>query len=462
MDFRLLGPFEAVHDGQQVAVGSRRQERCLLGVLLLEADRVVSTQRLIDLLWGGDPPGSARGAIQTYVGRLRRSLAPYGLAIATRNDGYVVDAAGHSIDAKLFVDLSRRAITTTDPLQRVQLYDQALGLWRGPLLADVADEPLRVRLDAGLVELRLSTSQRRAEAQLLMGQHDQVAADLSALVEQYPTREALVALLMTALYRSARTADALHFYHQTVKVLDDELGMAPGPELRGVHEQIVRRDRRLDRPAKPIYAVQVRDQWLPWNTTGHPALEFCNTYAGWGGPPLPGGEWLGSYAALAIWTEYQDLADEWTVTRLVRLGRRVPREAATVLEQARTLRANLYACLTNPHDTRAFAVVAGFAEAAAKVSVFESDEDGLGRWRLPPASGLQLPVHAAAQSAAQFLGDLRRNLVCACPGEGCGWLFINRSGRRQFCTLFCSMANCSQPGASGEPHAPNQRSLLIG
>lgn len=464
MEFRLLGPFEAHNGGQQVAAGSRRQERCLLAILLLESGRVVSVRRLIDLLWNGLPPDSARSAIQTYVGRLRRTLAPLGVIIATRHDGYLVETQGHSVDVHEFVELVRDAADTSDPLERIELYDQALRLWRGPLLADVADDSLRGRLGAALVELRLSASQRLADALLVMGRHDDVVANLPPLVQEYPAREALVVLLMTALYRSGRTADALRLYRQTLTVLDEELGVAPGPELRRVHEQIRRRDSRLDRPPKPVYAVRVRDQWLPWKTTGIPALEFCNTYAGWLGPAVPGGEWLGSYPTLAVWTDYMDLADEWTVTRLVRLGRRSPEEAAAALEDGRTLRSNLYACLTNPDDPHAFAVVAEFIEAAAKVSVYERDEDGLGRWRLSPTVGLRLPVHAAAQSAAQFLSDARRFMVCACPGEGCGWLFLNRSGRRTFCTAYCSMATCGgQPEAGGTPTRPGRlTSRLVG
>jgi DNA-binding SARP family transcriptional activator/predicted RNA-binding Zn ribbon-like protein len=449
MEFRLLGPFEARAGGQHVAAGIRRQERCLLAILLLESGRVVSLRRLIDLLWNGCPPGSARSAIQTYVGRLRRVLGPLGVTIATRHDGYLVETHGHSVDVHAFVELVRGAADTADPLERVELYDQALRLWRGPLLADIAGEALRLRLDASLVDLRLTASQRLAEAQLEMGRHDEVLTNLPPMVEQYPTCEPLVALLMTALYRSGRTPDALRIFRQTVTVLNDELGVAPGSELRRLREQIRRRDSRLDRPPKPIYAVRIRDQWLPWKTTGIPALEFCNTYAGWLGPPVPGGEWLGSYATLAVWADYMDLADEWTVTRLVRVGRRSPQEAAEVLEDARMLRSNLHACLTDSADTRAFAVVAEFIQTAAKASVYERDDDGLGQWRLSPNVGLRLPVYAAARSAAQFLSDPRRFMVCACPGEGCGWLFLNRSGRRTFCTVYCSMATCGRRPEDG-------------
>ena len=439
MDFLLLGPFEARHGEQPVAVGSRRQERGLLGILLLEAGRVVTTDRLIELLWDGRPPESARGVIHTYVGRLRQSLSPNGPRISTRHEGYVLHPDGHRIDAADFVDLVHRADSAVDPGERLPLYDRALRLWRGPLLADVTDEPLRTRLDATLVELRLSTSERAAQDRLAMGHHDRVVSDLTVLAEQYPARERLVGLLMTALHRCSRPSEALRLYDVTAKVLDADLGVEPGDELRRLRERILRGDPRLNRPAAPIYMVRVRDEWLPWSVGGHPALDFCNTYAGWRGPGAPGSEWLRGYASLAVWAGHADLADEATVTRLVRLGRRAPGEAGAVLDAARTLRANLYACLTAPEDVRAFSVVARFAEAASKVSVFARDEDtGLGRWTLSPTAGLRIPVHAAALSAAALLMDPRRANVCACRYEKCGWLFLDPSGRRRY----CSVATC--------------------
>jgi SARP family transcriptional regulator, regulator of embCAB operon len=440
MRFGLLGPFEARDKGGlPLTIGSRRQERCLLAILLLEPGHVVTTQRLMDLLWDDQPPESARGAVHTYVGRLRRSLAPHGVRIATRHDGYLIDTTGHQIDAEEFVSLTHQAGQATDPADRVRLYDEALALWRGPLLADVADAPLRMRLDATLTELRLSSMERRAEAQLAMGRQDRVVADLLLVAEHYPTRERLVALLMTALYRSSRQAEALRAYERTVKVLDADLGVEPGLELRELYRQILRGDPRLRRPAAPMYAVRVRDQWLPWSTAGHPALEFCNTYSGWGNPPVPGADWLRSYATLAVWAGYTELVDDGTVSRLVRIGRRSPAQAAAVLEEAKLLRRHLYACLTNPDGT-SFAIVARFAEAAAKASVFALDAGGLGRWTLSAAEGLRLAVHAAAQSAAELLSDPRRRSVVACPNGACGWLFLDASGRRKWCSVF----TCSQ------------------
>jgi SARP family transcriptional regulator, regulator of embCAB operon len=442
MDLRLLGPFEARVDGRPVALGGRRQERCLLGLLLLAAGRAVSTPRLIELLWDEQRPESARGTVHTYVGRLRPALARYGLRIDTRQGGYAIEAGGHRLDVNDFVDLVRRAGAAAGPVEQVRLYDRALGLWRGPLLADVADESLRARLDPELAELRLSSLHRRAEVQLDMGQQDRVVTDLMPLADLYATREGLVALVMTALYRSSRQAEALRLYEGTAAALGRDLGVAPGPELRGLRERIRRDDPRLRRPVGPTYAVRVRSRWLPWSVGGHPALEFCNTYAGWGAPRLARGEWLRDYTTLATWAGHVGLADPPTVTGLLRLARRLPREAVVALNQARALRTSLYRCLTDADDRDAFAAVARFAEAAAKAAVFERDDCGLGRWGLPLSTGLRLPVHAAAHSAADLLGDPRRHTVCACPGDHCGWLFLNPTGRR----VFCSITTCARRG----------------
>lgn len=439
-----MGPFEARHRGEPIEVGSRRQERCLLAILLLDADRIVPVSRLADLLWDGQPPESARGVIHTYVGRLRSRLDPYGVRLETRKDGYLVRADQHVVDVAEFRELVQRAVAAADPEERAALLDQALGLWRGPLFADLADDRLRERLDADLVELRLTSRELQAEALLARRQHDRVAADLAPLVAEHPTRERLVAHLMTALYRGGRRADALGLYRATRSALVDELGLEPGVELQSLHGRMLRGDPGLDQPSVPVHAVQIRGHYLPWNVGGHPALEFCNTYAGWGrSTPLPRGEWLRSYASLAVWAGYLDLADDKTVTILLEAAEREPDAAAAVLDEARTLRGRLYSYLTGDGDLDAFQAVAGYAEAAAKLSVFTRDPDGLGRWTLPPDAGLRLPLHAAARAAADLLADPRRYTVRACPSSECGWLFLDHTGMRKW----CSMATCGKAEA---------------
>jgi DNA-binding SARP family transcriptional activator len=287
MDFQLLGTFEARAGGQSIPVGTRRQERLLLATLLLDAGRIVPIDRLIDLLWDGDPPRSARGAVHTYVGRLRQTLAPHGVTIETRGDGYRFEPAGHTVDAEQFLDRAQSAAAVLDQGERVRLLGAALGMWRGPLLADLAGDELRHRLGAQLAEARLTTTELLADIRLAMGHHDRVIADLTGPAEQYPLRERLIALLMTALYRGHRQAGAIELYQRTRKVLGTDLGVEPGPDLQALHLRILRNDPDLDRPPKPPYAVRVRDQWLPWKAAGHPALEYCNTYAAWNATPSP-------------------------------------------------------------------------------------------------------------------------------------------------------------------------------
>jgi DNA-binding SARP family transcriptional activator/predicted RNA-binding Zn ribbon-like protein len=450
MEFRLLGPFEAHHDGHPVDLGNRRQERCVLAVLLLDAGHLVSTDRLIDLLWNGRPPASARGTLHTYLGRLRAALTPYGVRISSRREGYLVEVDGHQIDVDEFSRLTYRAGGVTEPAERVPLLDRALGLWRGPLLADTADEELRERLHGPLEELRLTALELWAEAQLALGRHARVINELTPLTTGRPPREQLVATLMTALYQGARQADALLLYQRTRQALVADLGVEPGPGLREVHRRILREDHRLDRPGRRVYEVRVRGASLPWSVGGHPALDFCNTFAGWRHAiPPPGAEWLRDYRTLAVWAEHVGLVDDVTVSRLRELARRDPDRAADVLEEARVLRGRLYACLTDPDDRPAFDAVARRAEAAAKVLVFRRDVDGRGRWWPDLAAGLALPVHAAAWSAAELLADPRRLTVRACPDAGCGWLFLDGSGLRRWCSLgTCGQSANNRPCAA--------------
>ncbi|MFJ8863120.1 BTAD domain-containing putative transcriptional regulator [Streptomyces sp. NPDC102451] len=442
MEFQLLGPFEARHDGARVLVSGRRQERCLLSILLLDAGRVVATERLAELLWDGDASATARRTLHTYIGRLRARLRPHGLHIDTRNGGYVLDPGGHTIDAREFVALCGRARADGDAVRRVRLYDEALALWRGPLLAGVADEALSDRLCGHLTELRLSALEERAEDLLELGEHAEVVAGLAPTIPLHPERERLVAAHMTALHRSGRQAEALDLYRLTRQALVSRLGVEPGAALRTLHERMLRGDPRLDRPPGPVYAVRVGGEWLPWSTSGHPALEFCNTWAGWGGPPSPGSEWLRAYSTLAVWAGHLDLAEDRLVSGLLKQASRQPKDATAALEEAREFRTRLYAALTDPDDVPAFRAVAAAAEDAAKVSAFVRGEDGLGRWRLPPSAGLRLPLLGVARSAADLLADPARFMIRVCPGAGCGWVFPDESGRRRWCSL----------GTCGKPH----------
>lgn len=437
MEFRLLGAFDALHEGRQVLVGSRRQERCLLAILLLHPDQVVSTARLIDLLWDGTPPPSAQGTVHTYVGRLRAALRPYGVCLDTRHEGYVValETGQHTVDVGTFTSLSRQATATHDPASRLRLLEHAHALWRGPLLADVADDRLRDRLGGpALLDTRLTAHEQHAEAALALGQHERVTGQLGPLLDQHPTRERLVTAQMTALYRAGRRAEALDLYRATHHTLADQLGIQPSPALRALHSRVLRADPDLERPAIPTYAVRVDDQWLPWTAAGHPALEFCNTYAGWAGPPQPRGEWLATYGTLLSWARYHDLVDPPLANSLRRQARCRAEEAEGQLRAARQFRALLRACLV-AQDARAFKEVAKAAQRAYRYAEFVRDEDGLGHWRLTSAAGLRLPLLAVARSAADLLAAPGHLTVSACQSPSCGWLFLDSARRRRWCGL---------------------------
>ena len=432
MDFGLLGDFRADHDGQPVPVG-RRHERLTLGLLLLAAGEVVATSRLLEAIWP-DPPANGRGTLHTYIGRLRRTLRPFGVQILRSGDGYLVETAGHTTDVGRFRELSAAGAAATDPIERLRAYDAALRLWRGPVLGDLGDAELIERFAGSLTRQRLTDAETVAQLRVEMGEPEIVVTELLALAEAEPTRERLVALVMTALYRCGRRADALKLFDRSAVALR-ELSVDPPEPLLTLFEQITLADPELIRPAAPVYAVRARGEWLPWNTSGHPALEFCNTYAGWGKEErVPGSEWLRTYSTLAVWAGQAGLIEDWDVTRLLREARRRPEAAAEVRLEARELRAQLYSGLIEDQAS-GFKAVATVAERAAKVSSFERGEDGLGRWRVSPSAGLRLPLYAVAWSAAELLADPRRFTVRACPGEDCGWLFLDGAARRRWCSL---------------------------
>jgi DNA-binding SARP family transcriptional activator len=243
MEFRLLGPLEVVDDvGQAVALGGRRP-RALLALLLLNANRAVSTERLIDAVWGEDPPANARSTLQVHVHALRKALGAD--RIVTRAPGYLARVESGELDAERF-----------EQLVGAGSYDEALGLWRGPALADLVGEEFARADAARLDEARLTADEARIAAELEAGRHVALTAELDALVALHPHRERLRAQQMLALYRSGRQADALAAYRDARTALD-ELGLEPSAELRGLEQQILRHDPDLD------LAVPKTDAHLP-------------------------------------------------------------------------------------------------------------------------------------------------------------------------------------------------------
>ncbi len=245
MQFRLLGPVEATADGRRVPLG-RRQERWLVCLLLLDAGRVLATSRILDLMWDGDAPPSARRTLHTYVARLRGTLGGYGVDLRGSGDGYLLDVDPAVVDSHRFASAVAAARLVGDPLHRSRALWEALAMWQGPLFAGAADERLRARVGGALLELRLTAAELRAEALMECGRIDDAVGALSDLVREQPTREHLIGLAMTALYRGGRQVDALALYRQTRAVLAGEYGVEPSPALQLIHERVLRNDAALD------------------------------------------------------------------------------------------------------------------------------------------------------------------------------------------------------------------------
>jgi len=247
MEFRLLGPLEVEEHDHSLALGGVKQ-RSLLAVLLLHANQVVSADRLTDELWGAAPPRTAGKTIQVYVSKLRKELGEGRLT--TRAPGYLLHVAQSELDLARFEELVGEA-RASDPASAAQKLREALALWRGPALADLAYEPFTQPEIARLEELRLAALELRIDADLATGRHADVVGELEALVAEHPLRERLRYLLMLALYRSARQADALDAYRQTRRELSEALGLEPSEDLRRLEQAILNHDPALDLPPEP-------------------------------------------------------------------------------------------------------------------------------------------------------------------------------------------------------------------
>jgi YVTN family beta-propeller protein len=244
LQFRILGPLEVLRGGAIVDLGPRKQ-RAVLALLLLNANRVVPTERLIDELWGDEPPETARSALQVYVAALRKALGGEGSALRTSAPGYVLDVEPGALDLDRFTALRAEAQAAGDDERRSEALREALELWRDAPLADLSTEPFAAKAVARLEEQRLEALEQRIDADLALGRHASLVPELEALVGEQPYRERPRAQLMLALYRSGRQADALRAYQTARRTLGDELGLEPGPELRELEAAILRQDPRL-------------------------------------------------------------------------------------------------------------------------------------------------------------------------------------------------------------------------
>src|SRR2546425_6221206 len=244
MDFRILGPLEVLSDGEVLDLGGRKQ-RGLLAVLLVHANEVVSSDRLIDELWGEDVPPTAAKTVQVFVSRLRKALGDD--VLVTRAPGYLLRVDPGSLDLQRFEELLAQAgaAGARDASAALQ---EALALWRGSPLADFSYEPFAQAEIARLQELQLVALEARIEADLAVGRNSELVGELEGLIARHPVRERLRGQLMLALYRSGRQAEALDAYRSTQRLLDEELGLEPSEALKELQKAILAHDPALLRP----------------------------------------------------------------------------------------------------------------------------------------------------------------------------------------------------------------------
>ena len=256
MEFRLLGPVEAECDGQSVNLGPRKQ-RLLLATLLLTPNRAVSSGRLTEVMWPVGTPASARAVIHGLVYRLRRTLAAAGaprshVTVSTLGSGYQIRTDPMRVDVHRFRTMLGQAETADSDDRRVELLRSALSLWRGQPLSDAVDDDVRAWLCGSLDEARLTAIEDLMDAELRLGRHHRLLAELTALVDSNPRRERLAGQLMLARYRSGQTSRACDVFERTRRLLAEEYGLDPGPALRRLHSAILRADPALDLSAPTV------------------------------------------------------------------------------------------------------------------------------------------------------------------------------------------------------------------
>jgi ABC-type transport system substrate-binding protein/DNA-binding SARP family transcriptional activator/streptogramin lyase len=251
MDYRLLGTVEVSDAGRAIPLG-RGKVRALLALLLLHAGEPVSTDRLVEALWGERAPASAANSVHVYVSQLRKALGD--ARVVTRAGGYSLELDGDGLDCLRFEQLAAEGRTrraSGDAAGAAAILGEALALWRGPALADVAYEPFAAGESARLEEARLAALEERIDAELELGADGALVPELEALVREHPLRERARGQLMLALYRAGRQADALAAYREGRALLVGELGLEPGPALRDLEQAMLRQDPALARPPAP-------------------------------------------------------------------------------------------------------------------------------------------------------------------------------------------------------------------
>src|SRR6266545_3312607 len=260
MDFQLLGPLDVLDGNAPVRFAAGKQ-RALLALLLLNANRTVARDRIIDDLWGDDLPESAQKMVQIHVSQLRKALPEPRLQ--TRAPGYLLEVADEELDLARFersVAAGRDALSRGDARTASDLLRQGLALWRGPALAEFS-EPFARHEGARLEELRAAALEWRLEADLALGHHGDVVGELETLIARHPLRERLRSQHMLALYRSGRHAEALNAYQAFRRTLDEELGIDPPTALKDLERRMLQQDASLDAPRRPTLASAKRAEY---------------------------------------------------------------------------------------------------------------------------------------------------------------------------------------------------------
>ena len=300
MEFRILGPLEVVSEEGAIPLGGPKQ-RAVLAHLILRANHPVHADRLIDGLWGDEPPETARNTLQTYVYRLRKLLGEP--RVGGSNGAYVLNAAAEEIDAARFEAIVKeaRSLASADPAAAAERFSDALTLWRGVPLSDLADEPSLRGEVARLEELHLSATEHRIAAEIAAGAHSTVVSELEALTSRYPLRERMWANLMLALYHSGRQAEALATFERAREVLSAELGTEPSAQLQRLHEQMLRRDPALAPPEPgPSIVRQSRIDLPPGTEFASYRIERTLGRGGMSVVYLAEHEWLQRKVALKV------------------------------------------------------------------------------------------------------------------------------------------------------------------
>jgi DNA-binding SARP family transcriptional activator/pimeloyl-ACP methyl ester carboxylesterase len=245
LQYELLGPLRVVEGGRDVTP-ARPKQRALLAMLLLHREEIVPGAQLIEALWGDEPPGTAQTALYGHVSALRKLIGAD--RIRTRPPGYLLRVSAGEVDIARFESLVSQARERDDPDERSACLREALALWRGEPLPELRYEAFAEREIARLEELRLAAVEDRVDAELALGRHHELVAELEPLVAEHPFRERLRGQLMLALYRCGRQAEALHALQSGRRVLIEQLGIDPGPALRQLELRILRQDPGLDLP----------------------------------------------------------------------------------------------------------------------------------------------------------------------------------------------------------------------